>query len=218
MILIDFNKIINILNIYNFFITGILHIGAYECEELDDYINYFKLSNNDIIWIEANSQKVIENKIKGIINIYDYLITNNDFDIIKLNISHNKLTQDSQSSSIFELDKHIIEHPEVNYISYQIKQTITIDTFFNKHLINMYNYNFLFLHIQGAELLALNGAKKYLNYVKCIYLKIHNKKLYKNNPLINDLDTFLNNNNFYRILTKFTNNGWGDALYIKINN
>tara|TARA_Y100000389_G_C17245822_1_gene405526 strand:+ start:91 stop:729 length:639 start_codon:yes stop_codon:yes gene_type:complete len=210
MILIDFSQICNILYTYHINILGILHIGACDCDELDDYINYFKLLPSNIIWIDANSQKVIDNKLKGIVNIYDYLITDKDDDIIKFNISN-----DSESSSILELKDHTIEYPNIYYLSHQIKKSITIDTFINKYSINVNKFNFLLLHIQGSELLALNGALKYLNYVKCIYIKIHYKELYYNNPSVNDLDLFLNNYCFYRVLIKFNNYGWGDAIYIK---
>lgn len=215
MILIEIENIINTINNYNINITGVLHIGAYECEELQFYINNLYLSEDNIIWLEANDNKVIECKDNGIKNIYNYLITNKDNELIKFNISNNILSNDSESSSIFNFKMHLTEHPEVKYTSYIYKYSITIDTFLKNHVINIIKYNFLFIHIQGAELLALQGANNYLKYVNIIYIKINIKELYENNPLIEDIDSFLNKKKFKRILTKITKYGWGDALYIR---
>ena len=41
---------------YNIKIKGILHVGAHECEELKDYLNYLPI--NKILWIEALAGKV----------------------------------------------------------------------------------------------------------------------------------------------------------------
>ena len=68
--------------------------------------------------------------------------------------------------------------------------------------------------IQGAELIALQGATNYLNNAKAIYIKIHEIELYKNCPSIKDIDDFLRDYNFTRVITIMTDKGWGDALYI----
>jgi hypothetical protein len=46
-------------------ITGVLHIGAHECEEKEFYNKELHIKNNNIIWIEANP-KLVE-KIKKMV-------------------------------------------------------------------------------------------------------------------------------------------------------
>ena len=41
---------------YNIVLKGILHVGAHECEELNDYEKY--LNRNKILWVEALPYKV----------------------------------------------------------------------------------------------------------------------------------------------------------------
>ena len=41
---------------YNINFKGILHVGAHECEELDDYEKY--ITRNKILWVEAMNDKV----------------------------------------------------------------------------------------------------------------------------------------------------------------
>jgi hypothetical protein len=50
-----------------------------------------------------------------------------------------------------------------------------------------------------------------------MYLEVNEKELYKDCGLINDVDNFLSQYNFKRVLTKMTTHGWGDALYILDN-
>ena len=41
---------------YNIQFKGILHVGAHECEELNDYEHY--IQRNKILWVEALPRKV----------------------------------------------------------------------------------------------------------------------------------------------------------------
>ena len=64
-------------------------------------------------------------------------------------------------------------------------------------------------------MLALKGATKYIQNVQAMYLEVNEKELYKNCGLIADIDLFLSDYGFKRVLTDITQYGWGDALYIK---
>ena len=65
--------------------------------------------------------------------------------------------------------------------------------------------------------MALKGATKSIKHAKEIYLEVNEKELYKNCGLIDDIDVFLLQYNFKRVLTHMTKYGWGDALYIIAN-
>lgn len=207
--LITFSEIDNILLSNNIKITGALHIGAHDCEELSFY-NKLGLNTNDIIWIDAIEEKVLDSKQKGIQNVYHATITDKDDDMVTFNISNN-----GQSSSVLEFGTHATEHPHVHYIKQITQKTLTIDTFFKKYDINPTKYNFWNFDIQGAELMALKGATNIIQYANAIYLEVNIKELYKGCALMNEIDDFLLKYNFKRVLTNITQHGWGDALYIK---
>lgn len=209
--LIDNNKIKRLLNNNNINITGALHIGAHECEEIPFYIKNLGLSMNNIIWLEAMNNKVLENKNRGIPNVYNAVVTDKDDDDIQFNISNN-----GQSSSILEFGTHEIEHPNVKFIEKVKMKSITIDTFMKNNNINPEKYNFWNFDIQGAELLALKGADEAIKYAKAIYLEVNEKELYKGCALIGDIDNYLLDRGFKRVITDITRHGWGDALYIKV--
>jgi hypothetical protein len=62
--------------------------------------------------------------------------------------------------------------------------------------------------------MALKGAKETIKYAKALYLEVNEKELYKNCALIGEIDAFLAEYHFKRVLTNMTQYGWGDALYI----
>jgi FkbM family methyltransferase len=209
--LISFEEINKILLSNNININGSFHIGAHECEELQFY-NKIGLKPEDIVWIDAIPSKVNEATKRGIPNVYNAVITDKDDEEIIFNVSNNV-----QSSSVLEFGTHSEEHPWVVYVDKINLKSITIDTFFERNNIDASKYNFWNFDIQGAELMALKGATNSIKYAKALYLEVNEKELYKNCGLITDIDTFLLQYNFKRVLTNITQHGWGDALYI-INN
>jgi len=191
-------------------ITGALHIGAHTCGEMNFY-NRLGLNDDEIVWLEANNKLVISGRERGILNLYKAVITDQDDADVVFNISNN-----DECSSVLELGTCLTEHPEVKYIETIRDKTITVDTFFKRNTIDPSKYNFWNFDIQGAELMALKGAAHSIQNVNALYLEVNEKELYKNCGLIGELDSFLSEYNFKRVLTFMTGSGWGDALYIRI--
>jgi len=208
--LISIEKVKEYLDLYNIHIEGVLHIGAYECEEIGLY-NQLGITNEQIIWIDALESKVLEAKARNIPNVFQAVITDKDDDIVNFNLSNN-----GQSSSIFEFGTHAQEHPWVVYVNSFTLPTVTIDSFFERNNLNPSRYNFWNFDIQGAELLALKGASNAIQFPQVIYLEVNEKELYKNCGMINELDVLLSTYNFKRVYTIMTQHGWGDALYIRV--
>jgi FkbM family methyltransferase len=192
---------------YDLKISGILHVGAHECEEINDYEQF--ISRDKILWIEAIKDKVLSNK-----NIYDNLlieqaiVSDCEKDVI-FNVSNN-----GQSSSYLELGIHKQLYPHINYISSYTEKTKTLETILNNY--NTLKFNFINLDIQGTELKALKGMGKYLDFVDYIYTEISSCELYKDCNLVEELDEYLGKFNFRRVETYWTESKtWGDAFYIR---
>jgi hypothetical protein len=165
--LISVNLIQELLNQTNISISGVLHIGAHDCEELSAY-NNFGIINENVLWIDAINEKVIQAKNRGIPNVYHAVITDKDNEDVDFNISNNV-----QSSSILEFKTHSQEHPHVFFVDKILQKSITIDTFFQQNNIDASKYNFWNFDIQGAELLALKGAVNSIKYAKMLYLEVN---------------------------------------------
>jgi hypothetical protein len=78
--------------------------------------------------------------------------------------------------------------------------------------------NFINLDIQGAELPAIKGLGKLLKLVDYIFVEVNRREVYMNCTIVSDLDSFLSENGFKRVTTRwYFRQGWGDALYIREN-
>lgn len=207
--LIPQGQILDVLHRHNITVTGALHIGAHECEEMGFYMAC-GITPGDIIWIDAIPQKVNEAVNKGIPNVYHAVITDKDDADVVFNVSNN-----GQSSSVLEFGTHSQEHPWVVYVDKLHMKSVTIDTFFKRNAIEASKYNVWNFDIQGAELMALSGGLDSIKHAQAIYLEVNEKELYKGCALISDIDMLLKSYNFNRIMTDITCHGWGDALYIR---
>lgn len=195
---------------YGFIPTGIIHIGAHLMEERK---NYLSMGVDNIIWIEANPklyEKIKNENVSSKELFFNYAISNKDNEMCELNITNN-----GQSSSILELDKHKMYHPEV-WVTEKISvESKTIDSLFESEGIDAYNYNFLNIDIQGAEYLAFLGSSNTLEKVDYIYSEVNEGTLYKDCGLISDIDLLLSKYGFKRFETDMSPWEWGDAFYIK---
>jgi len=208
--LIPFSKI---LEKYNCKITGILHIGAHNCEELVDYQKY-GFTNDKIIWIEANPELVKNNiNIDNTRIIKNFICSDTDIGSTKLNIANN-----TQSSSILEFGSHASSYPRIKYVRSINVQNKRIDTMYLEDNIPNNFANFVNIDIQGAELLALKGMGNILHNFDYVYLEVNKAQVYKNCALVNEIDDYLSKFSLKRVETKWSRKKWGDALYIKVNN
>ena len=194
---------------YNIKFTGILHVGAHECEEIHDYERY--VPRYKILWIEAMPQKVklCRNKFSTI--LIENAVVSDVVEKVHFNVANN-----GQSSSILDLGLHKHFHPHVHYLGYFEAETKLLkDIIFNYNI----DFNFLNFDIQGAELKALKGMGEYLNKVDYLYTEVNSDYVYKGCALISELDEYLIGFGLYRVETKWCENyRWGDAFYIRKNN
>jgi FkbM family methyltransferase len=197
---------------YKLKINGILHIGGSQAEE---YESYMKEGIENQIWIEAIPEvyqkmvKKLEPNSKAIpINACVSDVSNQEVMFY--------ITNNEQSSSFLELKEHKISHPDVTVVKTIKLKTITVVDIVKNLNIDLSNYNFLNIDIQGAELFALKGMKDLLNKIDYAYLEVNVKELYAGCALLSEIDEYLKEFGFKRIEIKLYDNlGWGDAFYLK---
>jgi FkbM family methyltransferase len=207
--LIGFDEINTILKQYGIQVGGAFHIGAHDCEEMGFY-GQLGLSPEKVVWIDAIDSKVLEARKRGIPNVYCTVVTDQDDQPVVFNISNN-----GQSSSVLELGTHAREYPGIVYVQRVKKTSVTIDTFFSRNGLDSSKYDFWNFDIQGAELMALRGAETAIKTAKAIYLEVNINELYVGCGRIEEVDAFLLERGFRRMLTRVVSQGWGDALYIR---
>jgi len=196
----------DIVKKYNIEFKGILHVGAHECEELNDYLHY--LTIDKILWVDALPEKVAfcKEKYPGI--LIENAIVSDVVEKVKFNVSNN-----GQSSSILDFGLHSTFHPHVTYVNSFEGETQLLKDILPKYPIE---YNFLNFDIQGVELKALKGMEEYLPKVDYLYTEVNSDYVYKDCALVTELDEYLSKFGFERVETKWCGDfRWGDAFYIK---
>ena len=189
-------------------LKGAIHIGAHEGEEK---IWYKDNNINPIIWIDADSQ--YENTLRNE-NPNDIVIicgVGNENKVLKFNITNN-----GQSSSFLDFGTHKMEHPDVNFISSKDIEIKTMEQIIKENNIDINNYNFLNVDVQGYELEVLKGFNDYIDNIDYIYTEVNVDYLYENCALINEIDEYLNKSGFIRVKTEITIHKWGDAFYKRL--
>jgi hypothetical protein len=207
--LIPANKVIEHLKSRNIKLKGALHIGAHDCEELNFY-KQLGLSPEKVIWIDAIQRKVDEANARGIPNVFQAVVTDKDDEPVSFHVTNNV-----QSSSVLDFGSHATHHPHVHFIADIPLKTVTIDTFFLRNGLNVKDCEFWNFDIQGAEMLALQGARIALEFPKAIYLEVNTEEVYKGCAKLEEIDTFLKTHGFTRVETNMTEFGWGDAFYVR---
>ncbi len=113
------------------------------------------------------------------------------------------------------LKHHLVAHPHI-FIKNRINlKTNTLKNIFEQQNLDIFKYNFINIDIQGAELIALDGAADLINNIHYIYAEVNEKELYEDCATIEFFDLFLKQKGFKRVKTEMTTYGWGHALYIK---
>lgn len=114
------------------------------------------------------------------------------------------------ASSLFkESDSYDVE--KYNQIKTIVEST-TIENFADKESID--GVDILWMDMQGAELVTLKGAGKFLNKIKIIHTEAEFIEIYRGQPLFGEVRKYLENNNF--ILYGFTHFGRYacDAIFV----
>ena len=183
------------------------HLGGHSAEELSDYL---RNGTKEIHWFEANPEQalILEGILSGIPN--QHLIPKAAWHTDGESLSFN-ITNKTMSSSLYELDRHSEKYPDIVLTKIVNVDTITLDSY----SISREVPNFINLDIQGAELDALRGASNLLGRVAYIYTEVSFLELYKDAPLADEIDSYLQSFGFKRVVTrKVPRDGWADVLYI----
>lgn len=202
----------------------IFDIGSCEGEDSIRYAKMFPkskiyafeplLKNIEIIDTQLNKYKVTQVTVSQIALSDEIGVAN--FYVSSGSPEHLKNTKDwdygNKSSSLLEPDAVLIHYPWLKFEqSIQVK-TNTITNFCNEQSIT--KIDFIHMDVQGAELKVLLGSGNLLANIKAIWLEIENVNLYKNQPLSQEMQDFMEKNGFKKIKDTVSEIS-GDHLYVR---
>ena len=189
-------------------ISGIIQIGAHHGNE---YETLKKLSENILMF---EPQKEVYNKLFNKLGLMPNLVIENK----ALGSSSGTMSMyteqanDGQSSSLLIPQLHCIQYPGIKFTGTEQVDVITLNEYFNDRV---FNYNLLTLDVQGYELEVLKGSTDILLKVYYILCEVNRAELYKGCPMVEEIDSFLNDYGFKRDVTSWDGYTWGDALYVR---
>ena len=195
--------------------SGIFNLGAHRGEEAPVYEWFGK----KLVWVEANLiifQDLSDNLIKyKFQKAYKALISNIDDQKIDFYLSSN----DYASSSIFELGnlssgtESLWPEKRLKYINKKKLLSKTIDTIVDQNSINIEDYDHWVMDLQGAELLALQGATKSLKFCKSLYIEVSKGEVYKGGANWIDILKFLEQHDYKQMWN--LNSDHTNILFVK---
>jgi FkbM family methyltransferase len=193
---------------------GVLHLGAHRGTEAEVY-NWF---GKKVIWFEAIPY--IYDQLRENIQVYSdqicicALLGNEDGIRKNFYISNN----DSASSSIFNFSKNTLNGKYFTNRVLEMKKKISLpmkrlDTILKDQKISADEYDHWVIDLQGAELLALKGSEKSLQYCKSMLVEISTVDIYDGGVVWDELCDWLEKKNFYPNSKPEKNHA--DVLFIK---
>ncbi len=190
---------------------NILHVGAHQGEEMEDYCNCNSMIRS-ILWVEADEANcaALQNKIErsefsGRQSVSNSVVWSHEGVEVDFHIA-----SEGMSSSVLQPHDHLSIYPSIKFLSSKRLLTSTLDKLCDGKI-----FDFVNLDIQGAELEALKGFKIGLKSTSVIYCEVNRRELYKEGAQYEEIIWFLERFDFQTIGVAWTMQGWGDALFVR---
>jgi FkbM family methyltransferase len=183
------------MNIVNEDVRGILQIGAGKGEEFFSYAN---LVNNIICFepVEEEFKYLYANVSRSPYRTYTLLssyVVGNVTGEVDFFIGNQNC-----NSSLLDINMDINSK---NAHSTQTKlKGITLDDFFAQSDLNIKNYNMIYMDVQGAEHIVLEGAKDILQHIDYIFMEVSYKPLYNGTKTFEDMISYLDSLGYEMVL------------------
>ena len=189
---------------------GVIHLGAHQLEERPAYL---AAGISCLLWVEADPDTYAAIQKTDLLpreKILNFAAA--DVDDVEREFY---VASNGQSSSLFPMQLHHRYHPEITVTCVRRVPCARMDTVLAGLSWPVKDVGLVNLDLQGAELLALRGFGDLLRGIPLIYTEVSTAPLYRNAPLIGDIDEYLARYGLRRVLTQMTRWDWGDALYAR---
>ena len=200
-------------------IRVVVELGARACNESRAFAEL--LPGADIYAFECNPDtlNVCRQSIRNYPNVHlmEYAVTDKcgSISFFKTDPTRTKTTWADGNPGASSLFHASGKYPVEQYAQIEVTvPAVTLHRFMSDHSLE--TIDLLWMDIQGAELLALQGLGELISKVKIIQTEVEFLEIYQGQPLYRDLRRFLEDHGF-RLLT-FTTFGRYSADAIFVNN
>jgi len=172
-------------------VKGVIHVGANTGQEIKLYDRY----GLAVVWIEPNPEAfaILKKNLTGFPRqvAIEGLVTDVDNVEYAFHLANN-----SESSSILELDLHKDMWPEVAYDRTISLRSRSLASLLREHHVGTGGFDMLVMDTQGSELLVLKGAIPILDGFNYVKAEVPDFESYKGCCQLKDLKTFFDQHGF----------------------
>lgn len=197
-------------------VKGIIHVGANDCEEYDEY-KAAGVGRMLLIEPQKSAFERLKNRVgsdPGVSLMQVACGAAHETGI--LNIAKGPGDHHDYSSSFLDLHRHAALHPDISFVGKEPTQIIPLDGSFGTLGLPPGSFNLLVCDVQGYEVHVFAGAPKTLALVDYVLCEVNQDEVYAKCPLVGEIDFILGKHGLRRVMTDWCGPGktYGDALYI----
>jgi len=196
----------SLLENHNLKILGVIHVGAHHGWE---YPHYAAAGIKDLVMVEPhpNNFEILEASVGEECLLFNTALGNKE-GTVEFHVETDNM---GQSCSILKPELHCTQYPGIKFTGTIVVPITTLDLL----PLERERYNFLNMDVQGYELEVLKGGTETLKGIDAIYTEVNREEVYAGCARVEELDAFLGNLGFTRVLTDWAGGSWGDALYLR---
>ncbi|MDP4025992.1 FkbM family methyltransferase [Methylobacterium sp. NEAU 140] len=199
------------MNVAGFFVNGILHVGANEGQERNDYEAN---GASPCLYVEpvADAFAILKANLAGMPfhKAIQAVCAERAGEEVLFNVASNG----GQSSSLLGLGAHAEHHPDIVYTGVQRMVTTTVDAIVAEHGPGRVP-NLLVVDAQGADLRVLRGATQSLPEVDGVYVEVSDAPLYEGGCTLEEVTAFLKEFGLNPRWLQLNEAGHGEAFYCR---
>ena len=178
---------------------------VYSFEPLPD--NYTKCLNN-FLKFSNNKIKAFQLALSNNNGVADFFVSSGS----PKNAEQSGWNFGNKSSSLFPPESSYKQNEWLRFEDQIQVKTQTISSFCKENSVQ--KIDFIHMDVQGAELNVLQGAEKELASINAIWLEVENISMYQGQPLRKDIEKFMKESGFVKIVDTSMYGDAGDQLYI----
>ncbi|MGL5082746.1 MAG: FkbM family methyltransferase [Microcoleaceae cyanobacterium] len=189
---------------------GVIHVGSYDGQDIK---RYPIPEAAEILIVEANPTVAQQ--------LQTHFARTSSIRVVNFAISDHSNTATlyipaiESNSSILPFTGYQDIYPNLKETRQITVESHTLSTLLAELHLDPANFNLLYLNIQGAELLALQGASQLLKQIEAIYTTISYQELFEGGALIDQVDAFLEQYHFRRVAQANPYHpAWGEVFYV----
>tara|TARA_E500000305_G_C4026171_1_gene241924 strand:+ start:2741 stop:3559 length:819 start_codon:yes stop_codon:yes gene_type:complete len=190
------------------YIRGCIHVGAWNCAELGDYVQLF---GENVHWVEANrnsywltSRPRANAYGQKVYNFAAYDIDNEEIELL--------IPSRGDCSTLVRSQKEEFQPTEVAKIN-----TKKLDTFIKENNIDMSTVDVLNIDAEGSEFKILKGIEENLKFINFVIIEVSiDPDRFPGTPLFEEIKAYLEKRGFLLVaVSNFGAQGWGDAFFAR---